>query len=74
MPDGDFCERGGRFGPHQFADTKNGEIIKIYFIISQNGIIPSLDCIKKDEERLGNDKTGVVIASLVCQKIKDGYE
>jgi len=27
VPDGDFCERGGRFGPHQFAETKNGEII-----------------------------------------------
>jgi hypothetical protein len=25
--DGDFCERGGRFGPHQFAETKDGEII-----------------------------------------------
>ena len=27
VPDGDFCERGGRFGPHQFADTKDGQII-----------------------------------------------
>ena len=27
VPEGDFCERGGRFGPHQFAETKNGEII-----------------------------------------------
>jgi hypothetical protein len=27
VPDGDFCERGGRFGPHQFAETKDGEII-----------------------------------------------
>jgi hypothetical protein len=26
VPDGDFCERGGRFGPHQFAKTKDGEI------------------------------------------------
>ena len=27
VPDGDFCERGGRFGPHQFAETKDGELI-----------------------------------------------
>jgi hypothetical protein len=27
VPDGDFCKRGGRFGPHQFAETKDGEII-----------------------------------------------
>ncbi len=27
VPDGDFCERGGRFGPHQFAETQDGEII-----------------------------------------------
>lgn len=27
VPDGDFCEKGGRFGPHQFAETKDGEII-----------------------------------------------
>jgi hypothetical protein len=27
VPDGDFCERGGRFGPHQFAETRDGEII-----------------------------------------------
>ncbi len=27
VPDGDFCTRGGRFGPHQFAETKDGEII-----------------------------------------------
>jgi hypothetical protein len=27
IPDGNFCERGGRFGPHQFAETKDGEII-----------------------------------------------
>jgi len=27
VPDGDFCARGGRFGPHQFAETKDGEII-----------------------------------------------
>jgi hypothetical protein len=26
-PEGDFCARGGRFGPHQFAETKDGEII-----------------------------------------------
>ncbi len=28
VPDGDFCERGGRFGPHQFAETRDGEIIR----------------------------------------------
>lgn len=27
VPDGDFCDRGGRFGPHQIAETKDGEII-----------------------------------------------
>jgi len=27
VPDGDFCARGGRFGPHQFAETKDGKII-----------------------------------------------
>ncbi len=27
VPDGDFCSRGGRFGPHQFAETRDGEII-----------------------------------------------
>jgi hypothetical protein len=27
VPDRDFCDRGGRFGPHQFAETKDGEII-----------------------------------------------
>jgi hypothetical protein len=27
VPDGDFCQRGGRFGPHQFAETRDGEII-----------------------------------------------
>jgi hypothetical protein len=27
VPDGDFCRRGGRFGPHQFAETRDGEII-----------------------------------------------
>ena len=27
VPDGDFCERGGLFGPHQFAETMDGEII-----------------------------------------------
>ncbi len=27
VPDGDFCERGGWFGPHQFAETKDGGII-----------------------------------------------
>lgn len=26
VPDGDFCGRGGRFGPHQFAETINGKI------------------------------------------------
>ena len=23
VPDGDFCEKGGRFGPHQFEETVN---------------------------------------------------
>jgi hypothetical protein len=27
VPDGDFCKRGGRFGPHQFAETQDGEVI-----------------------------------------------
>jgi hypothetical protein len=27
VPEGDFCGRGGRFGPHQFAETKDGEVI-----------------------------------------------
>jgi hypothetical protein len=27
VPDGDFCQRGGRFGPHQFAETRDGQII-----------------------------------------------
>jgi len=27
VPEGDFCGRGGRFGPHQLAETKDGEII-----------------------------------------------
>lgn len=27
VPDGGFCKRGGRFGPHQFAETKDGELI-----------------------------------------------
>jgi hypothetical protein len=27
VPDGDFCDRGGRFGPHQFAETRDGEIV-----------------------------------------------
>ncbi|MBI4764901.1 MAG: hypothetical protein HY787_09885 [Deltaproteobacteria bacterium] len=27
VPDADFPSRGGRFGPHQFAETKDGEII-----------------------------------------------
>ena len=27
VPDNDFCSRGGRFGPHQFAETRDGEII-----------------------------------------------
>jgi|SaaInlV_100m_DNA_5_1039725.scaffolds.fasta_scaffold15929_1 hypothetical protein len=26
VPDGDYCERGGRFGAHQYAETVNGEI------------------------------------------------
>jgi hypothetical protein len=24
VPNGDFCEKGGRFGPHQYAETVNG--------------------------------------------------
>lgn len=27
VPDGDFCNRGGRFGPHQFAETRDGQPI-----------------------------------------------
>ncbi len=27
IPDGDFCTRGGRFGPHQFAETRDGGLI-----------------------------------------------
>jgi hypothetical protein len=27
IPDNDFCSRGGRFGPHQFAETRDGEIV-----------------------------------------------
>ena len=27
VPDGDFCSRGGRFGPHQFAETRDGRLI-----------------------------------------------
>jgi hypothetical protein len=27
VPDGDFCGRGGRFGPHQFAETRDGNLI-----------------------------------------------
>ncbi len=26
VPVGNFCEKGGRFGPHQSADTVNGKI------------------------------------------------
>ena len=26
MPVGNFCEKGGRFGPHQSAETVNGQI------------------------------------------------
>lgn len=26
VPVGDFCEKGGRFGPHQSAETVNGKI------------------------------------------------
>lgn len=27
IPEGDFCKRGGRFGPHQIAETKDGTLI-----------------------------------------------
>lgn len=27
VPEDGFCERGGRFGPHQFAETRDGHII-----------------------------------------------
>ncbi len=27
VPDGDFCKRGGRFGPHQIAETRDGQLI-----------------------------------------------
>lgn len=27
VPQGDFCRRGGRFGPHQFAETKDGKFL-----------------------------------------------
>ena len=26
VPDGDFCEKGGRFGPHQFNETVNSQL------------------------------------------------
>ena len=26
VPTGDFCDKGGRFGPHQHAETRNGRI------------------------------------------------
>jgi hypothetical protein len=26
VPDGDYAARGGRFGPHQFAETQNGAL------------------------------------------------
>jgi len=26
VPTGNFCEKGGRFGPHQHAETRNGRI------------------------------------------------
>jgi hypothetical protein len=26
VPVGDYCDKGGRFGPHQHAETVNGEI------------------------------------------------
>jgi hypothetical protein len=29
VPDGDFCERGGRFGPHQFAETRDGTLYSL---------------------------------------------
>lgn len=27
VPEGDYCEKGGRFGPHQYAETKDGKPI-----------------------------------------------
>ncbi len=32
VPDGDFCRSGGRFGPHQFAETKDGELVGGHFL------------------------------------------
>lgn len=29
VPDGDFLERGGRFGPHQFAETRDNKLYSI---------------------------------------------
>ncbi|MBI4190001.1 MAG: hypothetical protein HY525_05625 [Betaproteobacteria bacterium] len=29
VPDGDFCQRGGRFGPHQFAETRDGKLYSL---------------------------------------------
>ena len=36
VPDGDFCQRGGRFGPHQFAETKDG---KLYSLKDNNSLL-----------------------------------
>jgi hypothetical protein len=29
VPDGDFLERGGRFGPHQYAETRNNKLYSV---------------------------------------------
>ena len=29
VPDGDFLQRGGRFGPHQFAETRDGKLYSL---------------------------------------------
>jgi hypothetical protein len=36
VPDGDFCDRGGRFGPHQYAETKDG---RLYSVKENNNLL-----------------------------------
>ena len=45
VPDGNFCRKGGRFGPHQFAETRDGEIIggSLVFIAYFNAGLRVLD-------------------------------